>query len=539
MHGERKERIAKSAGRISGATMISRILGIVRDSVFAAYFGTTYVADAFNLAFTIPNVLRRIFGEGMLNASYVPVYTHYLHREGKASAAELAVKTFSVMVVILGVVSILGVVFSGSVVKAYAYGWRHSPEAFDLTVKLNRILFPYLLLVGLASLASGTLNSLGYFALPAFSPTFLNIAMIATAFTFMRLGSGSTESMITLFSYGALLGGALQFVVQVPRLLKTGHRVKFVPDFKDAGVRWIGKLMVPSLFGFAVVQINMLVDSLLATFIPGQGAVTALRLGNRIAIQPLGIFAVAITTATLPALSEHAAKEDRQKLVDDFAFSLKLILAFLIPSTIGMIVLAKPIVRVLFERGEFTAAQSTPMTVNAIVYYTIGLFAYGGVKSVVQAFYSMKDTLTPMKVSIFSVFLNLGLNLALIRPMGLKGLALATSVAAIVTFGVLNAILKRRLGDIRGKEIWISAFRILAASLVMGVVMFVLARRLEGMAVGLRGELVQLGVASVAGLAAFLAVSFAINCEEILFLLGLISRKLGGHGRNETGSRGK
>jgi putative peptidoglycan lipid II flippase len=534
MHTEAKEKIAKSAGRVSGGTIISRLLGIARDSVFAAYFGTTYVADAFNLAFSIPNLLRRIFGEGMLNASYVPVYSQYLHKEGRQAASDLANKTYSVMLIVLGVVTILGAVFAGPVVKAFAYGWRNSPESFALTVKLTRVLFPYLIFVGLASLVGGTLNSLGHFAVPAFAPAMLNIALIATAFTFMRLGSGSGESMITLFSYGALVGGLFQVLIQLPQLRKGGQKLKFDPDFRNAGVRWIGRLMVPSMFSFAVTQINVLVDTLLATFLP-EGSVTALRLGNRIAIQPLGIFAIAITTATLPALSEHAAKENRDRLLHDFAFSLKLIMAFLIPSTVGLVVLARPVVRVLFERGEFTAA-STTLTVTAVIFYTIGLFAYGGVKSTVQAFYSVKDTVTPMKVAIFSMLLNIGLNLALIRPLKLAGLALATSLSAIVSFAILNIILKRRLGDIREREIWSASLRIALASVVMGGAMYVIARGLEPLAVGLWGQLVQVCAASAVGLGVFLALSLALKVEEVSFILGLLARKLGLNGRSKSGN---
>jgi putative peptidoglycan lipid II flippase len=536
MHSTTKERIAKSAGRISGATFVSRLLGIARDSIFAAFFGTTYLADAFNIAFLIPNFLRRIFGEGMLNASYVPVYTHYLQKEGKQSAADLASRTFSVMIVILGVVTVLGIVFSDWIVKAYAYGWRNDPRAFALTVKLTRVLFPYIFFIGLEVLAAGTLNSLGYFAVPAFAPAFLNITLIATAFTFMQLARGSGEGMITLFSVGAVIGGALQFFIQVPLLRKTGHRLKFKPDFRDPGVRWIGRLMVPSLFGFAVTQLNMLVDSLLATFLP-EGSVTALRLGNRIAIQPLGIFAIAITTAALPTLSTHAAREDRTKLVDDFAFSMRLILAFLIPSMVGMIVLAKPFVRVLFERGEFTAARSTPMTVRALVFYTLGLFAYGGVKASVQAFYSLKDTLTPTKIAVVSVAMNITLNLLLMRPMGLAGLALATSLSSAFSFVALNVILKRRLGEIRGGEIARATLKIVVASGLMGMVMWAVARGLERSAVGLMGELLQVGAASAAGLAAFLAVAFALKAGEVMFILGLISRRLGGHGGSQAGNQ--
>lgn len=535
MHGTTKEHITKAAGRISGATFLSRLLGIVRDSVFAAFFGTTYLADAFNIAFLIPNFLRRIFGEGMLNACYVPVYTHYLNKEGKQRAVDLATKTFSVMIVILSVVTVLGMVFSDWIVKAYAFGWRDDPRAFALTVKLTRVLFPYIFFIGLEVLAAGTLNSLGYFAVPAFAPAMLNVALVATAFTFMQLARGSGEGMITLFSVGAVIGGALQFFIQLPLLLKTGHRPRFWPDFKDAGVRWIGRLMIPSLFGFAVAQINMLVDTLLATFLP-EGSVTALRLGNRIAIQPLGIFAVAITTAALPTLSTHAAKDDRDKMVEDFAFSMRLILAFLIPSTVAMIVLATPVVRVLFERGEFTAAKSTPITVQALVYYTVGLCAYGGVKATVQAFYSMKDTLTPTKVAVASVVINVVLNLLLMGPFGVAGLAVATSIAAIFSFVLLNVILRRRLGGIHGREISRSALKILAASAAMGVVMGVLARALEPRGGGLAGNLMQLGVASASGLAAFLAVAFALKAEEVIFILGIISRKLGRHGGREAGS---
>lgn len=525
MTGTSRERIAKAAGRISGATFASRLLGIARDSVFAAFFGTTYLADAFNIAFLIPNFLRRIFGEGMLNACYVPVYTHYLNKEGKQGAVDLAVKTFSVMLVILGAVTVLGMVFSDWVVKAYAYGWRDDPRVFGLTVKLTRVLFPYIFFIGLEVLAAGTLNSLGYFAVPAFAPAFLNIALVATAFTFMQLARGSGEGMITLFSVGAVIGGALQFFIQVPLLLKTGHRPKFRPDFRDAGVRWMGRLMVPSLFGFAVTQINMLVDSLLATFLP-EGSVTALRLGNRIAIQPLGIFAVAITTAALPTLSTHAARDDRARMVEDFGFSMRLVLAFLIPSTVALVVLATPVVRVLFERGEFTAARSTPLTVQAVVFYSLGLCAYGGVKATVQAFYSLKDTLTPTKVAAASVVINVALNLLLMGPFGVAGLAVSTALAAAFSFLVLNAILRRRLGGIGGRAIARAAVKITAASGAMGLVMWGLAAALAPRSGTLVWNLVQLGAASVGGLAAFLAVAFAVKAEEVIFIAGLIRRKL-------------
>jgi putative peptidoglycan lipid II flippase len=524
MQSASKETIAKSAGRISGATTVSRILGLARDSIFAAFFGTSYVADAFQVAFLIPNFLRRVLGEGTLNASYVPVYTHYLHREGDKTAIDLAAKVFSVLIVVTGLVVLLGMVFADPIARLYAFGWRDSVQTFNLTVKLTRILFPYIFFVALAALAGGTLNSRGYFGIPALAPAFLNISLIATAFTVMRLASGSGEAMITIFSIGALIGGVLQVLVQLPQLLRTGHRLRFRPDFKDEGVRWIGKLMVPGMLAFAVTQINTLVDTLLATTLP-EGSVTALRLGNRIAIQPLGIFGVAITTAALPTLAAHAAKEDKARLVEDFAFSTRLILAFLIPSGVAMMVMARPVVRLLFERGEFSAARSTPLTVSALMYYAAGLFAYGGIKAVTQAFYSIKDTVTPMKVAVVSVVLNVVLDLILVRYLGLIGLALATSVTATAGFVLLSLLLRRKLGDIRGMEIWLAVVRILAASALMGVVLFIVSGYFESGAVNIWGKLAQVAISMTAGLAVFLGVSLALKVREVMFIIGLVLRR--------------
>jgi putative peptidoglycan lipid II flippase len=285
--------------------------------------------------------------------------------------------------------------------------------------------------------------------------------------------------------------------------------------------------MMPGMLAFAVTQINVLVDTLLATTLP-EGSVTALRLGNRIAVQPMGVFGVAIATAALPMLSAHAARDDKAKFVDDFVFSTRLILAFLIPSSVAMMVLARPVVRLLFERGEFTALRSTPMTVQALFYYALGLFAYGGMKSVVQAFYSMKDTVTPMKIAIVNVALNIALDIILVRYYGLIGLALATSISAIVGFAMLGVILRRRLGDIRGREIWVGVLKILGASAPMGVVLYLVSAGLEAGAVKIWGKLIQVGISIGAGIGIFLGVSFALRTPEVIFILRLASGKRGG-----------
>ncbi|MGD8628504.1 MAG: murein biosynthesis integral membrane protein MurJ, partial [bacterium] len=332
------------------------------------------------------------------------------------------------------------------------------------------------------------------------------------------------EWAVTLFSVGALAGGLMQIAIQIPLLRRTGHRFRFDADFKDPAIKWVGKLMLPGMLAFTVTQVNILVDTLLATTLP-EGSVTALRLGNRIAIQPLGIFGVAITTAALPALSAHAAQEDRTRLVEDFAFSLRLIMALLIPSAIGVMILATPIVRLLFERGEFTAARSTPMTSSAVFYYAMGLFAYGGTKAVVQAFYSMKDTVTPMKVAILTVALNITLDIILVRQMGLAGLALATALSAVAGFSMLCFLLRRRLGDIRSGEIWWAVAKVLMVSLVMGAVIYLISVRLDPVATNIFGKIAQVCASIAAGTLVFLGLGFLFKVREVIFLWGMLVKR--------------
>ncbi len=524
-YSDSKEKIAKSAGRISGATIVSRILGLGRDSLFAALFGTSYMGDAFNIAFLIPNFFRRVFGEGALNASYVPVYTHYLHQYGESEAVRFARKIFSVLVLILGVLVALGIIYAAPIVRTYAFGWRDNPEIYKLTIKLTRILFPYIFFVSLAALGAGTLNSRGYFGIPALAPAMLNVALITTSVALLKIYDHLNETMVVIFSIGALIGGLLQIAIQIPHLVKTGHGIGFDPDFRDPGVRWVGKLMLPGLLTFAVTQVNTFVDTLLATTLP-EGSVTALRLGNRIAVQPLGIFGAAITTAVLPTLSRHAAKKDTDKLLSDFVFSTRLILALILPSMVLLLLLARPIVRLLFERGAFTASRSTPMTSSALIFYAFGLFAYGGSRSVIQAFYSMKDTLTPMKVAVVTVCTNVALDLILIRPLGLRGLALATSISGAVGLSLLVSWLRVKLGRVDGRQIWETVSKVMLASATMGIVIVLVSRLTEPFAVNLWGKLFQVLSCSLLALLTYLGLALALRIKEIIFLVEIALKRV-------------
>jgi putative peptidoglycan lipid II flippase len=392
---------------------------------------------------------------------------------------------------------------------------------FDLTVKLTRVLFPFILFVGMSSLAMVTLNCVGYFTIPALSPAMLNAVLIGVGVGLLKFYTGSLESAALWFSIGTLAGVVFQIVLQVPLLFKTGHKPAFDLDLKDEGVKWVGRLLLPSVLALAATQVNVLVDTLLATTL-AEGSVTALRLGNRLSMQPLGIFVAAIATVTLPALSEHAAREDRGLFIHDLSFALKLTMTFMIPSTVAIIVLARPMVRLFFERGEFTAARSTPMTSATFLYYSLGLVSYGGVKVITQAFYSLKDTKTPVKIGMAVVVANVALNLALIRPMGIAGLALATTLSATVGFVLLGLTLRSRIGDIGMKSLMSMSMKVFVASVVMGVGMYLLSTFLEPHAARLPGKLAQVGASAVLGLLLLLGVSYIIRVREVMFLAGML-----------------
>lgn len=521
-----KEKIARSAGRVSGATMVSRVLGLGRDAVFAALFGTSYVGDAYNVAFLIPNFLRRVFGEGALAAGFIPVYKHYLHREGEERARQLYVRIFSVLLLILAVVVVGGIAFSDIIVKVWAFGWRDQPETFALTVRLTKLLFPFILFVGISALSMVTLNSVNYFTIPALSPAMLNAVLMGAGVGLIRYFTGSPESAVLWFSLATLAGVIFQILVQLPLLLKTGHKPALDLNIRDEGVKWVGRLLLPSIIALAATQVNVLVDTLLATTL-AEGSVTALRLGNRLSMQPLGIFVAAIATVTLPALSDHAAKEDIDLFMHDLSFAFKLTMTFMIPSTIAVLVMGKPIVRLFFERGEFTAARSTPMTSVTFICYSLGLVSYGGNKVITQAFYALKDTKTPVKIGVVVVVANVILNIVLVHILGLAGLALATTFSATIGFVLLGVTLRGRIGDIGLKSLLNMTAKVLVAALVMGAGMYQVSRYLEAYTASLQGRLLQVGCAAGVGLLLLLGMSYILKAREVMFVVGMLIGKRG------------
>ncbi len=515
-------RVARAAGVVGLATMLSRIFGFIRDVVVARYFGAGLATDAFFVAFRIPNLLRRLFAEGSLTIAFVPVFTEYLKTKSREDAFELARVAFTLLSIILVVISLCGVLFSPAIVTVMAPGFRVSPDKYALTVVLTRIMFPYIFFISLVALCMGILNSLRHFATPALSPVILNLCMIgATLF----LKDYFAEPILAL-AVGVMIGGLLQLAAQLPYLFKMGVHLRPDFNFGHPGVRRIGTLMLPAAFGAAVYQINIFISTLLASFLP-EGSVSFLYYADRIVELPLGVFAIAIGTAALPSFSEQVAHGQYDEMKRTIRFSLRLMLFITIPAAIGIIALREPIISVLFQRGEFDP-RSSVLTAQALFYYTVGLWAFSTVRVVVAAFYALQDTKTPVQIAVAALIVNTVFSIALMFPMQHNGLAFATSIASAVNVLTLGFLLKRRIGGFLDTDFWRSVARVSTASILMWIAVALTVHTLGWDVTapfGHRSTVLAAGIA--VGLAVFLVSTFALRCPETTTILSLIRRKLG------------
>jgi len=516
--GEKEPEVTRTAARVGAATMLSRLFGLGRDTAFAVLFGTGFVADAFNLAFLLPNVFRRVVGEGNLNPAFIPVLTEIRERRGAEAASRFLRNALGMLLVTLVGLVVLGILLAEPLVRLYAHDWQESPGDLAFAVALLRLLFPYLLFAGGAAFAGAALNAVRHFALPALAPILINVFFLAGAAAAAPLGG--LESRAFVFSVGGLAGGLAAWVVMFPKMRELGLPTGPSWAPADPDVRRVGALMVPGLVALGVTQINLFVDTLLALRLD-EGSLTALRLGNRVTFLPLGVVGVAVSTAALPALSLRAARDDRTALLDTLAHTLRLLLTLLVPATVGLVLLAGPIVALLFQYGEFSADRSTPMTAAALAYYALGLPAYGLVKGLSQAFYSVQDTRTPVRVAAIAMLANVALNLALMGPLGLKGLALATSLAAYLNVAMLAGSLRRRVGPLGAGDLLRAFGRTVVASAALAggslLGLTVAAQVLPGGSFGARVAAV--GAAIVAGLALLVAAYRLLGHREMAEIL--------------------
>ncbi len=445
--------------------MTSRVLGLIRDQVLAYFFGAGDAMDAFRIAFRLPNVVRDLFAEGALSAALVPTFTRALGSGGRPAVWGLASNVISVLLLVSGAIVIAGVVFADAIVNLFAGGFRDVPRKLELTVRLTRLMFPFLGMVAVAAVSMAMLNALRRFFIPALSPAMFNVAMIACALVFVPAAAQMGIDPIFAIAAGTLVGGAGQILLQWPALRGEGFHYRPRLDWQDPWLREIGRLMVPGVAGLAAVQINLLVNSWLAAGL-GTGAVSWLDYSFRLMYMPIGLFGISIATASLPTISRHAGRRDHAGMRGSVSSGLRIMMMLNVPATFGLLALATPIVMLIFEHGRFTPAD-TAATAAALGYYAPGLMGYSAVKLMSPAFYAMGNSRIPVGASAASVVFNITLNLFLVQSLGHRGLALGTALAALLNASMLFWFLRAELGGLEGSRLATAFLKISSASVVM------------------------------------------------------------------------
>lgn len=518
-----KKHILKSASIITLVTIVSRVLGYVREQRIALLLGTTAAADAYQLAYRIPNLFRRLVAEGSMTATFIPVFTTYMREKSREEVWDFANRLFWTLGLLVALITVLGMVFSPTVVHLFAGKNIAETQAAEL----NRIVFPYLFFIALAALAMGILNCFHIFGLPAATPVVLNLATIL--FTFAAVRSHFKDSA-TAIVVGVLVGGVLQFLMQVPSLVEKGMRFNFGISFSHPGIRNVARLMVPRLFGIGIGQINLFIDTRFATAsLMPIGSLAALNVADRVMELVLGGYAIAVATAILPMMSHQAAAKDFESLKKTLAFSVRIVAFITIPAALGLMVLREPLIRVLFQHGQFVA-ESTRLTARALLYYAIGLPSLATVKLIVPAFYSTGDTKTPVIVASMSLVINIILNILFLefffKRVQNGGPALATALATFFDFFALFIIFRLRYGSMGTMDIVRSFAKVSVCAGIMGVACW-FGNYYTAFTVHSR-FLVQLVVFSgliIGATVLYLALAWIFRCHEIEEVYGIAVRR--------------
>ncbi len=460
-------RLIRSTLSMTLPTVLSRILGYFRDMLQAKFLGTGKGMDAFIIASLIPNLLRRLTAEGAMTAAFIPVFAQEKKDKSRSELWTFANAFFFDLTLILTVLTVLGIVFAPILVRIIAPGYGRVPGKWELTIVLTKIMFPYIFLISLAALAMAILNSFKKFVVPAFTPVLFNLSIIMAALFFAE----NAGEPAYVFAVGVVLGGLLQLGIQIPFLRRQGMTFKFGLSFTHPAVKKVARLMIPGIFGAGIYQINMLISRMIATSLK-DGSVSSLYYASRIEELTLGLFAIALSIALFPTLSDLAARKDIEGMKKTLKYSFKLIFLVTFPAMAGLIVLNKPIIQVLFQRGAFDA-QSTAMSSWCLLFFAFGLPFISGTKVLAPMFFSLKDTKTPVIVAFFVMMCYIGFSLILMDPLRAGGIALALSLSSMINFVALFYLLEKKLGKIEKKDLFISALKSALSAVVMaGAVWF-------------------------------------------------------------------
>lgn len=520
--------VARSAGLVGVATMASRILGLLRDQIFLVTFGAGHAMDAYNVAFRLPNLVRDLFAEGAMSAAFLPTFTRELQAKGKDAAWDLGRVVITGLVVATGAIAVLGVLLAGPLTRWIAPEFGQVPGKLELTTTLTQVMFPFLALIAVAVACMGMLNSLRSFFVPALAPAMFNVACILSVYVIVPFMPGLGWDPMVGLAIGTILGGLGQVLLQWPALRREGFR--FWPRFAPTDPRFLEvvRLMVPGTLGLAAAQVNQLVNVYLATG-EGEGAVTHLGFAFRLMYLPIGLFGVSIATAAIPGITRHAASGDTAGVRNDVSQALRMMLMLNVPATLGLIVLAGPIVALLVEYRKVTA-HNTAGIAAALMGYAPGLVGYSAVKIASPTFYALRDARTPVAVGVISIVLNVVLNLILVRSMSYAGLALGTGLAALANAGILFWLLRRRLGGLDDARVATALVKIVVASLVMAAAAWSVEHELAIVWAGDEPwrRAIRVGLAIATGLGTLALTARLLRLHEFQVAFGRVWSRVGG-----------
>jgi len=513
--------MTRSAGVVGLSTLISRILGLVRDVVMSTFFGAGPIADAFYVAFQIPNLMRRMVGEGSLTVAFISVFTKLKNEEGEEVARKFVDSFWTLMTIVLAALTVLGMIFSRQIVYVFTNpAFRADAMKFELAVTMTREMFPYLLAIGLVALSMGILNSHKHFFAPAFSPVLLNVAWITSVLVLHYRFQQQGLSIVL----GVLAGGVLQLAMQIPFLWRFGMRFRPRFDFRHPALKRIGILLVPSTFAVGIVQINTLVASYFLTAY--DGARSQFYYANRLTEFPYAIFSLALATAVLPTLSDQAGEEGRKRFKDTFSYGLRLVTFIIIPASVGLALISRPIINLIYQHGEFTALD-TADTRYMLIMFCLGLWATAGLRMVMQAYYAVEDMVTPLWSAALAMIVNIIGCWWLSKHMGRAGVPLAISLAAMVNLIVLWVRLEGRIGRFEFGPLGRTLLVSIIASLPMAAIILPLNTldlwfapgRIIYKALLLSGEV-------GAGILLFALVSWLFKAPELFAVTDAVIRRL-------------